>query len=110
MEHSLFLFGLLSWLVLEILVSHLNNVLTEALGLDLVQSRQLPLLISAIIEELLDGHIILRILVRIRYILLHTVGLYQLHDVFRLLITCIDGFDHRAKRSFAHFFQVDVSL
>jgi hypothetical protein len=38
LEHSLFLFGLFSGLVLEVLVTHLNDVLTEALALDLVQS------------------------------------------------------------------------
>jgi hypothetical protein len=109
-EHSLFLFGLLCWLVLEVLVFHLNDILTEALALDLVQSSELPLLIPAIIEELLDGHVVLRILPRVRDVFLHTVGLNQLHDALRLCITCIDSFYHRAKRAFAHFFQVDVPL
>jgi hypothetical protein len=110
MEHSLFLFSLLCWLVLEVLVFHFNDVLTKALALNLIQSSELPLLIPAIIEELLDGHVVLRILPRVRDVFLHTVGLYQLHDALRLCITCIDSFYHRAKCAFAHFFQMDVPL
>ena len=91
-EKILFLDLLPLWIVSglhsEILILHLDDVGAQSLLLDLIKSGQLSLLISAVIKQLLDGNIILRILVRVQ-----AIGLDELYDVLLVYLLGIDGLD-----------------
>ena len=108
-EKILFLDLLPFWIVSrlhsEILILHLDDVGAQSLLLYLIESGELSLLISAVIKQLLDCDVILRILVRVQ-----AIGLDQLDDVLLVHLLGVDGLNHRAKGSLADLFQVDVSV
>ena len=68
------------------------------------------MLISTVVKQFFDSHIVGRVLIWVGDIALHATGLNQLDNVFGLSLTCIDCLDHGAECALTNLLEVDVAL